>query len=167
LIAAEVMLVGGKLSVTGRAPAGNYEFLPGSTVTMKSPGCKITWESAVTELDFTIDTPSDPGGKTWTCHVRADDRTNRRIVIGNTCDPDMLEWRCVAAPCPPGTTVRDDDFKWLYHPFELKSPTDLPIPTVACGSIGGGGGMSFAPVMGASVSTCFPGEWCPPLGPCP
>jgi hypothetical protein len=167
LIAAEVMLLGGTLSVTGRAPTGHYEFLPGSKYTATHPACRITWESEATEVEFTIDTPSDPSAKPYDIHVRADDRTNQRVVIGNTCEPDMLHWACTAVPCPPGTTVRDDDFKWLYHPFELSTPTDLPIPTVACGSIGGAGGMSFAPIMGASVSTCFPGEWCPPLGPCP
>lgn len=167
LVVAEVMLQGGKLSVTGRAPTGNYEFLPGSTYTMKSPACRVTWDSDATEVDFGISTPSDPGGKTYNVNVRADDRTNRRVVIGNTCEADMLHWSCVAVPCPAGTTVRDDDFKWLYHLFELTAPTDLPIPTVLCGSMGGGGGMSFSPVMGGTTSTCFPGEWCPPLGPCP
>jgi hypothetical protein len=168
LIAAEIMLLGGRIAVSKRAPTGNYEFLPGSAHRLTQPACRIVWEGEDDRIDFTIQTPSDQSAKTRTVRVDAKDGENRRVVIGNVCDPDVLHWDCEAVFCPPGTTVRDDDFKWLYHPFEWTSPTELPIPTVACGSIGGlsGGAVGFA-AMGASVSTCFPGEWCPPLGPCP
>ncbi len=174
LVAGEVIVTGGTLSTRRSAPQATYRFnqsLRSHNYELTAPSCSLLWSHSGTVTISVHADPKDPNGDQY---ILA--QGPYRVVIGNVCNNPMpATWECEEVSFPPGSNVPDEDFKWLYHMFkpagtrrwsDLLKGKELPVPEAIVAPAAAVASISGEASMG-TTSSCFPGEWCPPNGPCP